>query len=228
MFKKSSTLLLLIFSVLINAQEYDSIRFENILKNSSAKDLFIKKIISKDKTIYEDENLKKYNSVEAFEEFKYTRNAAWIDMIMIDQNENRTTIGKMYGINRYSEDENYFSYDILNFNRFILFSDINDEIVAIQLKNDSENLINVDEFISKYSEKYKKDFSVLERGKQEYYFYLNGITIRLTIGQDRNNTTVSPSGHDTEDQGINIELVLIYNEIPQDVKNFLNQNLNIN
>ena len=230
MFKKIATHLLFLFGILLNAQNYDSIRFENIQKNTSAKALFIEKIISKDEIIYQDENQNNYNSIQTFKEFKHTNYASWSDMKMIDQNENMKTIGNIYNINRYSELDNVFNYNDLSFNRFKLFSNIKDEIVAIKLDNEQENLININEFVSKYSEKYQHDFFITQREKKEYYFYLDDITIRLIIGQGNNVSTVSPVDVSPNSQKPTIkkekiELVIIYNEITQDVKEFLHKNL---
>ncbi|MGO4709365.1 hypothetical protein AB4Y90_09655, partial [Chryseobacterium sp. 2TAF14] len=176
--------ILVLISVKSFSQNYDSIHFENILKTTPAKDLFLKKIIAKDKIIYNDENDQniKYNASEALDKYKSTRYASQIDL-KIKKNDKLIKIGKGFGIDLYTESEKVFTYDILNFNHFILFSNNKNQIIAYKLFNSNEKESTIEKFIEQYSKLYKNDV-ISNDGEKQYYFYMNDRTVKLIVNKD--------------------------------------------
>lgn len=222
---KKFFLVLILISSSLYSQRYDSIQFENILKTISAKDLFFKKIIEKDDIEYVDEtnqNLK-YNSIEAFEKFQNTRYASQIDL-NIEKNNKLLKIGKGYGIDMYAESEKVFTYEELNFNRFILFSNIKHQVIAYKLFNNKEKESNIKKFIEKNSKLFKNEITTNDNGEKEHYFYLNDRTIILVMLNNSSSSSVSvvsPYDEKPKETELNIELKVIYKNLSKDEELFL-------
>lgn len=223
--------MLILMSSSIFSQKYDSIRFENIVKATSARDLFLKKIIARDEILYQDENDQniKYNASETFEKYKSTRYASQIDL-KIEKNDKPIKIGTGFGIDLYSESEKFFSYGNLNFERFILFSNINDQIIACKLFNENEKESNINTFIEHYSKLYENEVIVNEKKEKEYYFYLTDRTIKLIIDKNSGVSSamvVSPYEEKPTEKKKNIELIVIYNNFTSDEETFFKEKLKI-
>ncbi len=221
--------------VLCLGQKYNSIKFDTVNRNTSAKELFFKKIIERDHIVYEDEG-KTYNVVEAFEKFKQTNDAVQYDL-KTENEKGVKIIGKLYAIERYIDSETIFKYDNLSFNRFLIFSDTNDKTVAYKLLNDNQDETELNKFITKYTGLYKSSVN----RDDDYIFELDNFTILL---KKSNNNEVSPmsmgdpspksatessaaEANKSEQQSAlaAIEFIVIFKNLTSDLKNYLEENI---
>ena len=231
--RKIILLTLCIMCSSLQAQGYDTIQFDQILKNHSAHELFIKKIVSKDRSMYQDENGKTYTAIETFEKFEETNYVTLLPMRRIDQNGVETIFGKIYIIDRYSQYDNKFKYDQLNFNRFALYANLKDEIVGVRLTNDYADYNSVKIFVQKFSSQYKTDVVESHSGNKEFHFNLNDKTIRLIEFHNNNVIEVSPAlatpiiqNEEENSKKIKIDVVILFKGLDSNEKNFFNKNLN--
>lgn len=218
-------------------QKYNSIKFDTVNRNTSAKELFLKKIIAKDNSGYQDDDDKIYNAVEAFEKFKQTRDAVQYDLKL--ETNDKIIIGKLFGIERYVDSDTIFKYENLCFNRFSIFSDAKDKTAAYKLYSDNQDEAKLNKFIEKYTGLYKN----LSGIDNDYLFELNDRTIIL---KKSNRNEVSPmsmseaspepmsepsptpkkeSKKENPLSSVSIEFIVVFKNLTVDLQKYLEDNI---
>ncbi len=227
--RKILTIIFTLFIILPSfGQRYYAILFDTVNRNTSAKELFFKNIIEKDKSIYEDGNIQ-YNAIQIFQKFKQIHYASQLDI----KNEKNKIIGKIYAIEKYVATDTMFKYENLYFNRFLIFSDIKNKTIAIKLFNENQNEESLNKFIEKFAAKSLMKSNNNEVTKNNYTFTLIDRTIILNkINQNESSpmmmepspTSDKESGHTNSTSSTFIELMIIFNNISFELKKYIEDN----
>ena len=209
-------------------QRYNTILFDTVNRNTSAKEMFFKNIIEKDANIYEDENIR-YNAIQIFEKFKQTRYASLIEI----RNEKNKIIGKIYALERFVPTDTIFKYENLSFNHFLIFSDIKNKTIAIKLYNENQNEESLTKFIEKYAAENKEKPNNSEITKNNYTFTLvdKAIILKKLRQNEISPMMIEPSPTSDKEleksnsnSSTSIELMIIFDNLSFELKKYLEDN----
>ena len=224
---------LIILFVLISilegySQNFNSIQFDTIKRETPTKELFLRNVVEKDKDIFEIEKVN-YTAVEVFEKYKQTRRAVQNEII---NNQNKI-IGQLYAIERYLDNDTIFKFENLKFNRFEIYSDNENKTVAFKLYGGNQKVDELFKFIKKYNPKDKN--SVVETFElQDYYnIKLKNKAVFLKVTNDMTAEPSPMSINDSEQitsTKVNnkfsppIELIVIFNNLGIELEEYIKEN----
>lgn len=228
---KLITLFVLLSMLLGYSQNFNPIQFDTIKRETLTKELFLKNVVTKDKDIFEIENVN-YTALEVFKKYKQTRYAVQNE-ITNDQNK---VIGQLYAIERYTESDTLFKFENLKFNRFEIYSDNENKTIALKLYGGVQKFNELFKFIKKYNIQ-DKNSDVKTFALQDYYnLKLKDKTIFLKV---TNNMEAEPSPEPSSNSepiateksnNVNdsysppIEVTVIFNNVGNELEEYLKEN----
>lgn len=213
--------------------------FENLNKKVNVKEFFLANFVDKDSTQYllpnENNIYKTINAKEAFSKYYETR---YVSMKNIYANElnnqiNYTDdaekiIGKVFSLNRYTEDDTSYFYKNLRFNHFQMMSDTNNLLLAVICYNSKEKETSYEKLLSEL--KLKFHFNVKEDNRKistifqlkNYKLIINKIkTSYYSESEPIVQTLDMETPHNIE-KTINLEAIMQFDTLNNDQQKWIN------
>jgi hypothetical protein len=238
---KAKIISILLFHIVLNSaySQKDYTNFENLNKKINVKDFFLVNFVDKDSTKYllpgENNIYKTINAKETFSKYYETR---YVSMKNIYANElnnqiNYTDdaekiIGKVFSLNRYTEDDTSYFYKNLRFNHFQMMSDTNNLLLAVICYNSEEKETSYEKLLSEL--KLKFHFSVKEDDRKiSTIFQLKNYLLIINKIKTSYNSESSPMIQTLDietprviEKTINLEVIMQFDTLNNDQQKWIN------